>query len=123
MENKKQIQIPSSILNSIKEAQETYKKLQDNIKSIIPKIPTIDLTKFEIPQQNYKDFVLPPNMDIVQEENNWIRHNEVLQTQNTLLNVFKEVLKEQQSTSKMTMIIIALTIFGIITTVILSIFF
>ena len=112
MNENKQIKLPDSMLDSIKEAQETYKKLQDNIKSIIPKIPKIDVSYIKD-----REFFLPPSMDVVQEENNWKRHNEVLETQNTLLSVLKEILKEQQSGSRMTKLIIGLTVLGILATI------
>jgi hypothetical protein len=122
--DEKQIKLPESVINSIKEAQETYKKLQENIKNIIPKIPKIDLSipNFENLYPKNIDFIMPKSMDVVQEENNWERHNELLKTQNTVVNVLKKILEEQHSTSKMTKLIIGLTIAGIVITVILSIF-
>ena len=105
--DKQEIKIPESTLRSIKEARETFKKLQDNIKSIVPKI---NIPKFDPPSFENIKLTPPVNMDVVQGENNWIRHNEILKTQNTLLNVLKEILSEQQSTSKMTKTIIWLTV-------------
>ena len=121
MEEIKPIKIPDSILNSIKESQESYKKFHDNIQNIISKLPEIDIHKLEVPFFKNKEFILPPNIDVIHEENAWKRHKQTLDMQNDLLVVQEKILKEQQSTSKMTFLIIVLTILGIGVTI-LSIF-
>ena len=118
-ENKKlNIEIPESTLRIVKEAQESYKRLAENIANIIPKLPKIDIPKFQLPEiKTFEEIKLPPNLDIVREQNAWERHKEILDVENAVLGIQTEILKEQKSTTKLTQWILFLTILGIIATV------
>lgn len=117
-ENKKlNIEIPESTLRIVKEAQESYRRLAKNIANIIPKLPKIDIPKFQLPEiKTFDEIKLPPNYDIVREQNAWERHKEVLDVENAVLGIQTEILKEQ----KLTQWILFLTILGIIVTVLFS---
>lgn len=121
-ENKKlNIEIPESTLRIVKEAQESYKRLAENIANIIPKLPKIDIQKFQLPEiKTFDEIKLPPNLDIVREQNAWERHKEILDVENAVLGIQTEILKEQKSTTKLTQWILFLTILGIIATVLFS---
>ena len=121
-ENKKlNIEIPESTLRIVKEAQESYKRLAENIANIIPKLPKIDIPKFQLPEiKTFDEIKLPPNLDIVREQNAWERHKEILDVENAVLGIQTEILKEQKSTTKLTQWILFLTILGIIATVLFS---
>ena len=121
-ENKKlNVEIPESTLRIVKEAQESYKRLAENIANIIPKLPKIDIPKFQLPEiKTFEEIKLPPNLDIVREQNAWERHKEILDVENALLGIQTEILKEQKSTTKLTQWILFLTILGIIATVLFS---
>ena len=118
-ENRKlNIEIPESTLRIVKEAQESYKRLAENIANIIPKLPKIDIPKFQLPEiKTFEEIKLPPNLDIVREQNAWERHKEILDVENAVLGIQTEILKEQKSTTKLTQWILFLTILGIIATV------
>ena len=122
MENKKMnIEIPESTLRTVKEAQESYKRLAENIANIIPKLPKIDIPKFQLPEiKTFEEIKLPPDLDIVREQNSWERHKEILDVENAVLGIQTEILKEQKSTTKLTQWILFLTILGIIATVLFS---
>jgi len=121
-ENKKlNIEIPESTLRIVKEAQESYRRLAENIANIIPKLPKIDILKFQLPEiKTFEEIKLPPNLDIVREQNAWERHKEILDVENAVLGIQTEILKEQKSTTKSTQWILFLTILGIIATVLFS---
>ena len=121
-ENKKlNIGIPESTLRVVKEAQESYKRLAENIANIIPKLPKIDIPKFQLPEiRTFDEIELPPNPDIICEQNAWERHKEILDVENAVLGIQTEILKEQKSTTKLTQWILFLTILGIIVTVLFS---
>ena len=121
-ENKKlNVEIPESTLRIVKEAQESYKRLAENIANIIPKLPKIDIPKFQLPEiKTFEEIKLPPNLDIVREQNAWERHKEILDVENAVLGIQTEILKEQKSTTKLTQWILFLTILGIIATVLFS---
>ena|SRR3989338_4813824 len=121
-ENRKlNIEIPESTLRIVKEAQESYKRLAENIANIIPKLPKIDIPKFQLPEiKTFEEIKLPPNLDIVREQNAWERHKEILDVENAVLGIQTEILKEQKSTTKLTQWILFLTILGIIATVLFS---
>lgn len=118
-ENKKlNIEIPESTIGIVKEARESYKRLAENIANIIPKLPKIDIPKLKLPEiKTFDKIELPPNQDIVREQDAWERHKEVLDVENAVLGIQTEILKEQKSTTKLTQIILFLTILGIIITV------
>jgi hypothetical protein len=123
--NQEKIKIPETVLQAMSQAQEASKKLQETMKSIIPKIPKINLPTLNIPNIEDREIYLPPNTEVIREENEWKRHTEVIVTQNTLLAVLNKILDEQKSTSKMTKVIIWLTIIIIIltiTTVLIAVF-
>lgn len=120
MENKNKklnIEIPESALRVVKEAQGSYKRLAENIANIILKLPKIDIPKFQLPEiKTFDEIKLPPNPDIVREQNTWERHKEVLDVENAVLGIQTEILKEQKSTTKLTKWILFLAILGIIVT-------
>lgn len=124
MENeskKLNIEIPKSTLRIMKETQESYKRLAENIANIIPKLPKIDIPKFQLPEiKTFDEIKLPPNLDIVREQNEWERHKEILDVENAVLGIQVEILKEQKSTTRLTQWILFLTILGIIATVLFS---
>lgn len=105
------IEIPESTLRTMKDAQETYKKIALNVANFIPKLPKFEIPSFLIPSQSETAY-LP--MDIVSEKNAWKRHEEILNVQSAVLEIQKEILKEQRSTTKLTLWIFGLTIMGII---------
>ena len=121
-DEKLDIKIPESTLNAIREAQESYKRVAETIKDIVPKLPNIDIPKFQLPEVpkflEEGEFTLPPSPDIIREENAWERHKEILDIQNSLLKIQSEVLEEQKSNTKLTQWVLRLTIFGIIIAVI-----
>jgi len=119
------IEIPESTLQIVKDSMESYRRSAKDIAIIIPKLQNINIPKFEIP--NFKipfkettEFTLPPNMDIIREENTWKRHKQLLDTQNAILEIQKGALEEQKSTTGLTRLILLLTILGIIVTVLLN---
>lgn len=110
------IKIPESTLNAIREAQESYKRVAETITNLVPKLPKIDIPKFQLPEITTfedREFVLPPNPDVIREENAWERHKEILDIQNSLLKIQSEVLEEQKSNTKLTQWVLKLTIAGI----------
>lgn len=120
MENKSEkfnIKLPESTLQIIKEAQESYNRFNKNISDIIPKIPKIDIPKFQLPElKNFDNIELPLDSNVIREQNAWGRHKQVLDVENAVLGVQTEILKEQKSTTKLTKWILFLTILGIIIT-------
>ena len=66
------IQISESTLRAIKEAQESYKRIAENIANIIPKLPKFDFPKFELPKlYEPENFEIPAivNPDVIREQN------------------------------------------------------
>jgi hypothetical protein len=57
------------------------------------------------------------NVDALKERNVWDRHNEVLATQEALIGIQGELLKEQKSGSKMAKWILGLTALLVVLTV------
>lgn len=113
-ENKKlNIEIPEATLRIVKEAQESYRRLAENIANIIPKLQLPKIKTFD-------KIELPPNPDIMREQNAWERHKEVLDVENAVLGIQTEILKEQKSTTKLTRVILFFTILGIIITILFS---
>ena len=109
------IQISESTLQAIKDAQESYKRIAENIASIIPKLPKLDFPKFELPKvYEPENFEIPAlmNPDVVREQNTWERHKEILDVQNALLGVQSELLQEQKANTKLTQWVFTLTIVG-----------
>lgn len=90
-DEKPNIEITESTLRAMREAQESYRKIAETIKNIVPKLPKIDIPKFQIPEipkfPEEREFTLPPNPDIVREENAWERHKEILDVQHSLLGI------------------------------------
>lgn len=107
--------IPASenTLQSLKEAQESYKRFAENLADIAPKIPDFELPR--IPEF-FKDWepIEFVNSDVTREQNAWERHKEILDIQNALLGVQSKLLDEQKSNTKFTMIVIGLSILTII---------
>ena len=109
------IQISESTLRAIKDAQESYKRIAENIASIIPKLPKFDFPKFELPKLYEPENLKIPaivNPDVIREQNSWERHKEVLDVQNALLGVQSELLQEQKTNTKLTQWVFVLTITG-----------
>ncbi len=109
------VQISESTLRAIKDAQESYKRIAENIASIIPKLPKFDFPKFELPKLYEPDnFEIPAivNPDVIREQNSWERHKEILDVQKALLGVQSELLQEQKANTKLTQWVFALTIMG-----------
>ncbi|MCX6812783.1 MAG: hypothetical protein NTW79_04200 [Candidatus Berkelbacteria bacterium] len=123
-ENEKPIyELPESTIRIIEEAQKSYKRLAGsiaNMASILPKFPKIDIPKFQIPEPQEWKFVPPPNYDLIHEQNEWKRHKEILDVQNAVIEIQTGILKEQKSTSKLTLFIFILTIIGILVTIVFS---
>jgi len=126
MENKSEkfnIKLPESTLQIIKEAQESYNRFTKNISDIIPKIPKIDIPKIQLPElKNFDNIKFPLDPDITREQNAWERHKQILDVENAVLGVQTEILKEQKSTTKLTKLILFLTILGIIITLVIFLF-
>jgi Mg2+ and Co2+ transporter CorA len=109
------IKIPESTLRTIKEAHESYKKISENLASMIPKFPKIDLPKFELPKiLNHEDLPSIMSPEVVREQNSWERHKEMLDIQNALLGVQSQLLNDQKDNSKLSKWIFILTILSTI---------
>lgn len=109
------VQISESTLRAIKDAQESYKRIAENIANIVSKLPKFDFSKFELPKfYEPENFEIPTivNHDVIREQNSWERHKEILDVQNSLLGVQSELLQEQKSNTKLTQWVFALTITG-----------
>ncbi|MCX6809542.1 MAG: hypothetical protein NTZ65_02235 [Candidatus Berkelbacteria bacterium] len=131
-ENQKPIhKLPESTIRIMEEAQKSYKRLAGsiaNMASILPKFPKIDISKFQILDQQEREIVPPLNYDLMHEQNEWKRHIEILDVQNVVVETLSGILKEQKSTTKLTLClkkltwaILILTMLGIVATVIFSI--
>lgn len=48
--NNLKVKIPESTIRAMEEAQESYKRLSENIANLIPKLPKIDIPKFQLPE-------------------------------------------------------------------------
>jgi hypothetical protein len=109
------IQISESTLRAIKDAQESYKRIAENIARIIPKLPKFDFPKFELPKlyepDNFEISAIV-NPVVVREQNAWERHKEILDVKNALLGVQSELLQEQKGNTKLTQWVFTLTIVG-----------
>lgn len=79
------------IKETAREALEKVRSTVENIQKTIPKItlPKIDAASFK-------------PISVIQEENSWERHAELLSVLNTSLKVQKNILNEQKSASKLT---------------------
>ncbi len=104
--------IPESTLRMMRDAQENYKKLLTDFASFVPNLQNIKIPSFLIPPKS-ETFILPPSMDVISEKNAWTRHGEILNVQSAVLEIQKEILKEQKSTTKLTVWILCLTVLGI----------
>jgi hypothetical protein len=119
-EEKINVQIPESTLRAMREAQESYRKIAEMIEGIIPKLPKIDIPKFQLPEitkfsEEQQELTLPPNPDVVREENTWERHKETLDVQHSLLGIQSEVLEEQKSNTKLTKWVLGISVAGTLT--------
>ena len=102
----KDIQILDSTLQVIKDAQESYKNIAENIANMLPSMPKFDLPKlFDV--EKFDIGMISP--DIVRERNSWERHKEVLNVQNAVLGVQSKLLKEQKTNTKLTEWVLILT--------------
>ena len=107
------IKIPEFTLNAMKEAQESYRKIAENLAAIIPKFPNIDLPRFELPKiMTYEDLPTIVSPEVIKEQNEWERHKEMLDIQNSLLGVQSQLLDDQKANSKLSKWIFILTIIG-----------
>jgi len=103
----KDIQILDSTLQVIKDAQESYKNIAENIANMLPSMPKFDLPKlFDV--EKFDIGMISP--DIVRERNSWERHKEVLNVQNAVLGVQSKLLKEQKTNTKLTEWVLILTV-------------
>lgn len=112
------IKIPESTLRLIEDAQETYKKLTDNIAKSIPKFPEIKIPSFQIPFPEERKIKLYPPPDVVREQNTWKRHQEILNVQSAVLEIQTKILREQKSTTRLTLWILSLSIAGIMISIV-----
>jgi hypothetical protein len=113
--------LPDSTIKSIRDAQNSYKLIADNLANMMPKIPDLELFKLELPKlYEREDLVIPKliNHNAIREENNWKRHKEILDVQNSLLGIQGELLKEQKSNTNMTKKVFVLTIISTIIAII-----
>ena len=111
------IQISESTLRAIKDARESYKRIAENIASIISKLPKFDFPKFELPKLYEPENLEIPaivNPDVIREQNSWERHKEILDIQNAFLGVQSELLQEQKANTKLTQWVFVLTTVGIL---------
>jgi len=104
------IQISESTLRAIKDAQESYKRIAENIASIIPKLPKFELPKLY--ESDNSEIPVTVSPDFAREQNSWKRHKEILDVQNALLGVQSELLQEQKVNTKLTQWVFVLTIVG-----------
>lgn len=107
-------------LNSVMNAQKNYRKLIENVSHFMPS--KMNLPNFHDNILDTKNFVLPPNQDVIREKNSWERHGELLDVQNSVLKVQTEILKEQKSTSKMTLWVLGITVVSLIVSIVSIIF-
>lgn len=113
------IKIPESTLKSIKEAQDSYRKIAENLADIIPKFPKIDLPKFELPKiLSHEDLPTLISPDVVREQNSWERHKEMIDIQNALLGVQSQLLNDQKSNSRLSKWIFILSIVGTVISIV-----
>jgi len=88
------------------------KKVNETFKSITSIMPSLEMPVIKIP--DLKNIKSPM---VIQEQNNWERHAELVNIQDSILKVQAEILKEQKSTSKMTLVILILAILTLIATI------
>jgi hypothetical protein len=91
--------VPESVLNTLKDVGDSHRRLEEALKP--------------------SEVTLTPmmNVDALKERNVWDRHNEVLATQEALIGIQGELLKEQKSGSKMAKWILGLTALLVVLTV------
>lgn len=81
-------------------AREALEKVRSTVENIQKTIPKITLPKvFDVASSESMSF---KPISVIQEENNWERHAELLSVSNTSLKVQKNILNEQKSASKLT---------------------
>lgn len=108
-----------------KNVLEPQKKLVERYSKIMRMNPNIKLSNIEQTREplNYDVFSKIEKMEspmVKIEENNWKRHNEEIDAQLNNLSILEEILIEQKSTSRMTKIIIILTVSSIIVSIIIA---
>ena len=113
--------IPKSTLQTIKKAQESYKRLAENVNNIIPKLPKIDISKYQLPKLH--DITMSPNTDVIREQNVWERHKEMLDIENSVLGILTKIIEEQKSTTTLTRWILFLSIIVIFFTILFNLLY
>lgn len=96
-----------------KKAEETYKRVSDTLRSIAQKFPKIEIPSPRSAYFKEKYKYIKPSI-IIQEENNWKRHNRLLDTLYASLKIQDGILGQQKSTAKLTKWILGLAVVGII---------
>ena len=115
--HKIKLDIPDSTLKSIKDAQESYRRIAGNLANIMPKIPKFDLPKIpELPQDREPMEMISP--EAIREQNAWERHKEVIDVQNALVGVQSKILDEQKSNARLTKIVVGLSTATVIISII-----
>ena len=94
---------------TVKVMQEASENIRRTFQNLIPRIPQIKIPEFRIP-----DISKIESPDVIREKNNWERHSELMGVQDAVVKIQEQILKEQKSTSKMTLIILILTISAVI---------
>jgi hypothetical protein len=110
--------IPESVLRVVEDVQKSYSGVLEGLGR---KISEIDFPKFNLPE--------PLNLEglefISPERNAWERHEQNLSIQKDILNVQLSLLNEQKGNTKLTKIVLLLTICSIfiaIVSLVVSIF-
>lgn len=84
--------VPESVLKTMKEIRNSHKRLEESLKPVeASMLPMMDV-------------------DTLKERNVWERHEEVLKTQEALIGIQDQLLKEQKSGGKMALWILILTL-------------
>jgi len=110
MKDKKNKDELKKTLKVMQDYSENIKKTFQNLKLLIPKI--------KIPEFHIPDISKIESLDVIKERNAWKRHSELMEVQNTIITIQEEILKEQRSTSKMTLAILILTIITILISIV-----
>jgi hypothetical protein len=108
----KNAKIIENINNSKNHIISTINNIRESMKQKI-KIPVMNLDDYKLPEISKISSPL-----VIQEKNNWKRHEETIKIQENVLKIQENILKEQKSTSIMTLIILILTIVSIIVSII-----
>lgn len=92
---------------AMQKSSESIRQTFENIQKSMPKIKIPEF-HFDIP-----DLSKIESSDVIKERNNWERHEELMNIQDTVLKIQDGILNEQKSTSKMTLYILILTIISV----------